>query len=278
MNEDIRKTRRITTEAVTNYLDFLLASRNQGPSPEPPASAMQSAEPAVRTEPETPAAVAWPDVPAEPETAPNSPTSDKPDVPPVEDKPWHLAEQARLQTEAKSAGADAASAPRPIQSVSPKRKAKPHGSRQNVMVALIPVLAVALVVLIRRPLHGPSAASAATPVAQPAIVQIAAEPNVNWSLPPAYQPSGPDPMKVKPSVVQEANVPAENASTRPLTRPNLTVKGVLYSQDRPAAVVDTRVLHVGDEQGGATVVSIEKDGVEFEMNGQKWKQPVSDSD
>ena len=61
-------------------------------------------------------------------------------------------------------------------------------------------------------------------------------------------------------------------------RQDLEVKGVLVSEDKPAAIIGTRLVHKGDELTeipGLTVIGIEWDGVEFELGGERWKQTVS---
>ncbi len=54
----------------------------------------------------------------------------------------------------------------------------------------------------------------------------------------------------------------------------LIVKGILYSQDNPSAVIGNRIVHKGDKVLGATVVRINEDSVEFEMDGKRWTQKV----
>lgn len=52
------------------------------------------------------------------------------------------------------------------------------------------------------------------------------------------------------------------------------VTGILYSQDRPAALVDHKIVHNGEVINGVTVVSISNDRVAFEKSGKKWEQKV----
>ncbi len=54
----------------------------------------------------------------------------------------------------------------------------------------------------------------------------------------------------------------------------LIVKGVLYSKDNPSAIIGSQIVHEGDEVSGATVVKINEDSIEFEMNGKRWIQEV----
>lgn len=55
------------------------------------------------------------------------------------------------------------------------------------------------------------------------------------------------------------------------------VSGIVFSEDRPAAVVGTQVLYEGDVKNGVTVVKITKEQVKFEKNGRLWTQEVQSS-
>ena len=54
----------------------------------------------------------------------------------------------------------------------------------------------------------------------------------------------------------------------------LQVRGIVCSEELSSAVIGTAVVHEGDRASGATVVRINEDSVEFEMNGQTWVQKV----
>jgi type II secretory pathway component PulC len=54
----------------------------------------------------------------------------------------------------------------------------------------------------------------------------------------------------------------------------LVVKGILYSEDNPSAIIDTQIVHIGDKIYGATVVKINRDSVEFEIDGKKETKSV----
>ena len=54
----------------------------------------------------------------------------------------------------------------------------------------------------------------------------------------------------------------------------LAVKGILYDKDNPSAIIGGRVVHGGDEVAGATIVKINEDCVEFEIDGERFMQEV----
>ena len=139
------------------------------------------------------------------------------------------------------------------------------------MTILIPVLAMILLVLVRRPLNAPAATQAETFDAEPTMSAAAEDVQIDWELPPVYRVTGRDPMGLGP--LPEAHEEPVAGSSR--AHEALDVKGVLYSEDNPAAIVGTRLVHEGEQIAGATVIAIERDGVRFERNGQRWKQTVS---
>lgn len=52
------------------------------------------------------------------------------------------------------------------------------------------------------------------------------------------------------------------------------VTGIVYSADKPSAIVDRKMVHEGDVIHGATVVKIYRDSVKFSENGKNWEQKV----
>jgi hypothetical protein len=52
------------------------------------------------------------------------------------------------------------------------------------------------------------------------------------------------------------------------------VTGIVYSADKPSAIIDRKIVHEGDVIYGATVVKIYRDGVKFSKKGKNWEQKV----
>lgn len=52
------------------------------------------------------------------------------------------------------------------------------------------------------------------------------------------------------------------------------VTGIVYSADRPSAIIDRKIVHEGDTIHGVTVVKIYKDKIEFSKNSKNWEQKV----
>jgi len=154
------------------------------------------------------------------------------------------------------------------------RKEKAAGGRQKLMLALIPVLVVVLVALVKNPLSARATAPAAVAPPVKAARPIVTDLDIAWTVPAPYEPRGRDPMRPTPA----AAVAGENAEpTARSTEPpvDLMVTGILYSDDRPTAIIGTQVVREGQQIFGATVEKIDTDGVQFERNGRRWKQAVN---
>jgi len=52
------------------------------------------------------------------------------------------------------------------------------------------------------------------------------------------------------------------------------LKAILFSDQKPSAIIDGQILHIGDEVNEATVKSITIDSVEFEKDGKTWTQKL----
>ena len=142
------------------------------------------------------------------------------------------------------------------------------------MTWLIPVLVIAMVVVLKHPLGArPAATSDGGPPVQ-VTGPVSPDIQIAWAIPSPYDPAGRDPMKgTTPPVVAVEDNGTAVAATGPLVE--LVVTGILYSPDNPAAIVDTQIVHEGEQIAGATVEKIEKDGIQFEKNGRRWKQTVT---
>ncbi len=145
--------------------------------------------------------------------------------------------------------------------------------RQKVMMTMIPALALTLVFLLKNPLKSSSAAETAPAPAHAAASMADLDTAIAWAIPPLYQPGGRDPMRLPAPPGTET---VEGPALEPVpTHVELAVTGILYSLDRPSAIVDTHLVREGQQVSGATVRKIDADGVEFEMNGQTWRQTVN---
>jgi hypothetical protein len=134
--------------------------------------------------------------------------------------------------------------------------------RQKVMVVMIPVLFVILIVVLIRVLQSPGRPSGIAANSSAALSGVSFNGKIDWELPPLYPGNLRDPM------VFGAAAQSKENTDRP------TVKGIVYSEDNPCAVIGERIVSVGGVVQGATVVKINPDSVEFAKGDEIWTQKV----
>lgn len=135
-------------------------------------------------------------------------------------------------------------------------------SRRKTMVILIPVLFIVLIFVFVRVFSTPSHAVATPAKLGPSSAVAASIHKIDWQIPALYPATLRDP-------TQFGSVTTTQAGTG-----RLIVKGIVYSEDKPAAVIGTQIVSEGGKVLGATVVKINENSVEFEMDGKKWTQKV----
>jgi len=137
--------------------------------------------------------------------------------------------------------------------------------RQKTMMVLIPVLFVVLIFVFVKVFRGPSLKTAGTQSSGPTNTVVSSDNEIDWQIPEPYPTTLRDPMQFGSAAATAGGGDA------------LIVKGILYS-DEPSAVVAGQVVYEGDEIFGATVIKINENSVEFEMDGKKWTQRVQASE
>jgi hypothetical protein len=141
---------------------------------------------------------------------------------------------------------------------------KPGGDsrRHKIMILVMPVLFVVFVVVVTKVLRTP-AQPAQKPNSPSLGTVVAFNGKIDWELPPPYPENLRDPMVFGTVVTQ-----TQEEASRPV------VKGIVYSEDNPCAVVGDRIVSPGDVVQGATVVKINRDSVEFAIEDKNWTQKV----
>jgi hypothetical protein len=142
--------------------------------------------------------------------------------------------------------------------LTPKRGTSP--ARQKMMILVAPVLVVVLLVVVVQAIKK-EPGTAAKP-SKKASVAVAFDGKINWEMPAVIPDNLRDPM------VFGATGPDKETTSGPV------VKGIVYSADNPCAVVGDRIVSAGDTVGGATIVKINPDSVEFSMGDKNWTQKV----
>ncbi len=71
---------------------------------------------------------------------------------------------------------------------------------------------------------------------------------------------------------EASNIAKQQEAVKPF--PNLTIQGLAWGGDFPQAIVDNKVLKIGQMIEGASVKKIDKDGVTFLFEGKEYMVPV----
>ena len=137
--------------------------------------------------------------------------------------------------------------------------------RQKAMVVLVPVMFIGMVLAFLKVLGGGPGETTGPKVITPSNTIAAASSTIDWKIPDLYPTMLRDPMQFKAEITP---------TTTPDKNEDITVKGILYSEENPSVIIGIEILHEGDTVSGATIVKINKDSVEFEMNDKKWTQKV----
>jgi outer membrane biosynthesis protein TonB len=150
----------------------------------------------------------------------------------------------------------------------PKSGVSTSTTKQKAMVVMMPLLFIVLIFMLSRGgVFGTSAGrtEASTEDTAPGVVTAGAYTKIDWEIPAPYPTTLRDPMRL---------VPVEIPQTEISKTLKLIVKGILYSEDNPSAVIGNQIVHEGETIRGVSVIKISQDSVEFEMNGKRWTQKI----
>jgi len=152
-----------------------------------------------------------------------------------------------------------------------KTKPGANTARQKAMVVMMPLLFIGLIfMLFRGGVFGTGVRKTET-VAEnntSGVVTAGSTTEIEWELPAPYPTTLRDPMRLVPAAASQT----EQGGTGEIMK--LIVRSILYSEDNPSAVIGSRIVHEGEKIQGVSVIKINTDSVEFEMNGKRWTQMV----
>jgi hypothetical protein len=82
------------------------------------------------------------------------------------------------------------------------------------------------------------------------------------------EPPRPAPIVLPPPVVEPA--------VSPFSAAGLKINGIVWNTDLPQAIVNDRVVRIGEDLQGAKIVAIKKEGIEVVHNGTKHILRITD--
>ena len=142
------------------------------------------------------------------------------------------------------------------------------------MMLSIPILAIILIFLFRQVLSKPPRTTKGAPAEKKAqVVQADSSQEIDWQIPESLPATMRDPAVLK---VRKDSTQTEEQNQTPKTPKRKLVKigTIVYSQDKPSAIVNGRIVHVGDKVNSVTILKINRDSVEFEKDGERWIQKM----
>jgi hypothetical protein len=147
--------------------------------------------------------------------------------------------------------------------------------RQKAMVILVPVLAIVMIFVFRQVLSkAPRQTQGATEEAAPLVAAASSNNDIDWQIPEPLPATMRDPIKVSdqssPNDTQPSATPTEEKTHA------IDVRDIVYSEDKPSAFMNGRIVHVGDKIGDTTIIQINRNNVEFERDGKRWVQNIRD--
>ena len=151
-------------------------------------------------------------------------------------------------------------------------------AKQKAMVIMIPILAVVMIFVLRQVLSKSprNTEGAGTDDAPVVVADTDTDHEIDWKIPEPITIITRDPIKLPDeSDTQNTEQVEQNGTTGEITAGMAVVRDIVYSEDKPSALIGSKIVYVGDVINGVTIVKIDRDSVEFEKNGNRWEQKVS---
>ena len=153
-------------------------------------------------------------------------------------------------------------------------------AKQKAMVIMVPILAIIMIFAFRQVLSkAPRKTKGTENDDTPAVVSNTnSGDEIDWQIPEPITIIARDPIQLPDeSNTQNGNQNTEeNGEANTQNQGVIMIKDIVYSHDKPSAVIGSRIVYVGDKINGATVIKIDRDSVEFEKDGERWEQNVRD--
>jgi len=137
-------------------------------------------------------------------------------------------------------------------------------SKHITMVTLMPVLILVAIFVFGRPFLGSGGKGNKQQKELFSPASAVAKKDIEWLKPAPYPDDLRDPMK-------ECTI----QTTALVGRGDIVVRGIVWTEDNPAAVIGTEIIYRGETFEGARVINITKESVEFERDGERWTQKIA---
>lgn len=148
-------------------------------------------------------------------------------------------------------------------------------TKQKAIVIMVPVLAIIMIFVFRQVLSkAPRQTEGAGTDDTPVVANADAGHEIDWKIPEPIAIVTRDPVKLPDESNTQNGDP--NETTDKVTTGTIMVRDIVYSHDKPSAVIGSRIVYPGDKINGVTIIKINRDSIEFEKDGDRWEQNVRD--
>jgi len=149
------------------------------------------------------------------------------------------------------------------------------GAKQKAMIVIVPVLAIVFIFVLRQVFSkAPMKTNATTNDDMPLVNSANNSNDIDWQIPEPLPVVMRDPTKTG----SQANFSNTTQNSGETQLDDMTVRGILYSHDKPSVVIGSQIIHLNEKINGITVVEINKDYVVFEKDGNRWARKVAESE
>lgn len=147
-------------------------------------------------------------------------------------------------------------------------------TRQKIMVVLIPVLFIVMIFMFRQVLsRSPRETEGALNGDVPVVTAVVSDNDIDWKIPEPMPVTMRDPIKLG---AQNTPDDSGQAGISDVSGTGIiSVRGILYSDDMPSAVVGNKIVHLNELIDGAKIIKIDKEYVVFEKDGKTWTKKVA---
>ncbi len=148
-------------------------------------------------------------------------------------------------------------------------------TKQKAVVIMVPVLAIIMIFAFRQVLSkAPRQTEGAGTDDPPVVANADSGHEIDWKIPEPIAVIMRDPIKLP----DESNTQngEQNETTGKVTTGTIIVRDIVYSHDKPSAVIGSKIVYVGDKINDVTIIKIDRDSIEFEKDGDRWEQNVRD--
>ena len=146
-------------------------------------------------------------------------------------------------------------------------------TKQKAMVIMVPVLAIIMIFAFRQVLSkAPRKTEGAGTEDITVVANADAGHEIDWKIPEPIAVITRDPIKL-PDESNTQNT-KQNETTSEVTTGTIIVRDIVFSKDKPSAVIGSKIVYVGDKINDVTIVKIDRDSIEFEKDGDRWEQNV----